>query len=76
MKLGIGERLLGSRSGGRARAGAPPSVPSSAIGPKGVRALEGGAEAAPRGRLGGGRDWGSKPGGLSGPPDIAGAKVQ
>eukprot|EP00969_Alexandrium_andersonii_P355567 15444700-Alexandrium_andersonii.AAC.1 len=42
------------------------------MGSNGARVLAGGAEVAPRCRLGGGRDSGPRPGGISGPPDMAG----
>eukprot|EP00969_Alexandrium_andersonii_P227596 10050634-Alexandrium_andersonii.AAC.1 len=74
-KLGVPERLPVSRPGGRTRRGAPPeesSAPSSAIGPSRVLVLEGGADVAPRCRLGGGCCRGPRPAGSSGAPCIAG----
>eukprot|EP00969_Alexandrium_andersonii_P373057 15483114-Alexandrium_andersonii.AAC.1 len=54
-QLGVAARPPESRLGGRARPGAPlgaSPAPSSAIAPNGVLVLEGGADVAPRGRLG------------------------
>eukprot|EP00969_Alexandrium_andersonii_P151645 6705125-Alexandrium_andersonii.AAC.1 len=63
--------MPGFRLGGRAREGAPPPIPSSAIGSSVERKLAGGAE---RCRLGGGRASGSRPGGPSEPLAMAGVR--